>query len=91
MLPDAEEMPAIFHQCSIYDTVSFDVGLQLRLPEVAVFRGLGRMLRTRVPEASVDKNRDPRLGEHYIRSDPDARGRTDQEVFPKTKAPSVQS
>lgn len=72
MLPDAEEMPAIFHHCSIHDSVSFDVGLQLCLPEVTVFRGLGRMLRTRMPKASVDKNCDPRLGEHHVRPDPDA-------------------
>ncbi|HEX6780870.1 MAG TPA: hypothetical protein VF125_02440 [Solirubrobacterales bacterium] len=69
MLPEAEELPAIFRQRPIDGAVSFDVGLQLRLPEVAIFRGLRRMLRAGVPEASVDKNRDPRLGEHHIRSD----------------------
>lgn len=68
-LPHAYGCPAQFGGPSIRATISFGGPPQLLLPQVGVGAGpclLSPMLRTAVPEATVDEDRDPAARQHDV-------------------------
>lgn len=67
VLPDAENQPAIGHQCLSVATIPGAIGTELRLPPVGVgFRG-DSVLGAAVPEASIDEDRYAGPTENHIR------------------------
>ena len=66
MLSDAEDAPAASAQFSVHCPVTFPIALNLGLPKLPVpFRG-AIALWTAVPEAPVDKDRQPLLPEREV-------------------------
>mgnify|MGYP001227613457 CR=1 FL=1 len=67
MLPDPDDLPTVVVENPVGFLVTFHVPLDLGLPEVGVGPRSDVMLRTAVPEASVDEDRDPCCAEDEVR------------------------
>lgn len=86
VLPHAHNRPAGRGQDFVIPTIAVHIPIELRGPVVGVRRGLDAVLRTAVPEASVDED-DHALGwESHIASAPDARR---PPAFPESQAASM--
>lgn len=90
VFPDADDSPPSFGQRSRSLPIAFNSTGELGRPIPFVRGRLTPMLRTRVPEASVDEHRDLTCGEHHIRTDATTR-EIDPEVLPKSVTETMQS
>lgn len=68
MLPNPHDTPALGHEAAIHLSVSHDITLEFGAPEFAIRLRHHRMLRTSVPEASIDEHGDSGAGERHIRT-----------------------
>lgn len=80
VLPDPDDGPAGTPKFFRDAPIALDVAGQLRPPVVGVGLGSASMLRTGVPEAPVDENRDLRPSESDVRAN-SAAGKVDQQVL----------
>ena len=69
MFPDAEDAPAASAQEAGDEAVAVGVAGEFLFPEGAVADGRGPVLRTAVPEAAVDEDRQAEFGEDEVRLD----------------------
>ncbi len=66
MLPDADDFPSLLAELAVHASVPGHVVGALFVPELPVGFGAGVALGATVPEASVDEDGDPLLGERKV-------------------------
>lgn len=89
VLPDPQHSPAGGPQVTVHLPIALTVALQLRLPVVLISPRSVPMKRTSMPEAAVDKHREPRSWKRDI--DPhQSSGKPDCEMLTKAPASPVQ-
>ena len=88
VFPDADDQPAGFREATVGVAIALYVRLEFRFPPLAIVLRDGPVLRTRVPEATVDEYRDALLREDDV--DASSRGRQDLAFEPVAQAATVQ-
>ena len=66
VFPDSDDCPPLRLECSVDLAIARHVCGQLGVPPVVIGSRASSVLRTRVPEASVNKNGDPGSGEDDV-------------------------
>lgn len=89
MRPAPQDCPASLCQCHVVSPITSYIGVELGLPVVRIGLGARSMDRTAVPEAAVDEDGEPRLGENDIGMAPQPRHRS--RVLAEAKTSAVQS
>lgn len=72
MLPKPHNSPSSFLQEQGVRTITLAIPGQLRAPVVGIRSWLASMFRARMPETTVDEDRDPTPGEHDVWPDASA-------------------
>lgn len=90
MFPETYHAPAGGLQCCIRCLVPFNVPAELWRPIPFVTGRLPSVLRTDMPEAPINEDRDPTRSEDDVRSNTDAAREVEAEILPVPVASSVQ-
>ena len=72
VLPDADDVPAIFRQPHFGAAITLDVGLELGFPPLAVGLRMSGVDRAAMPKASVDEDRDLGWPEDDVSGQPES-------------------
>ena len=67
MLPNTDDAPATFFKQLIHTLVPLFIGFYFSIPELSVRLRTYAVPRASMPEATIDKNRDPGRRKHNVR------------------------
>lgn len=89
VLPDPDDAPSCGSERVIDGAITLNIPCELGLPVLHVHRGSPTVLRTSMPEATIDEHGHPPSRKDYVRADA-AIDRLDGVVNAEAKAPPVQ-